>query len=208
MSGKAALFVVLAIVGVAFSAFWYKHARARWAGWPNWKQLFIGAVTDFFDMLGIGSFATTTSLYKLGRVVDDRDVPGTLNVGHTIPTFAEAYIFIDKVTVDPRTLVVMIASATLGAVFGAPIVARFSAGRGMRSTPPARNAAGNAFECERAAATLVAHPISGAKNRTILAPPGQSPAETHGRRDIVRGVFVQLFFRIWRMFADKFDECQ
>src|SRR5262245_33074588 len=54
------------------------------------------------------------------------------------------------------------------------------------------NAAGNAFECEGAAATLVAHSITGAKNRTIFAPPGQRPAKTHGRRDIVRRIFVQL----------------
>lgn len=122
MSGKAALFIVLAIVGVAFSAFWYKHARARWAGWPNWKQLFIGAVTDFFDMLGIGSFATTTSLYKLGRVVDDRDVPGTLNVGHTIPTFAQAFISIALVKVEMSTLVLMIGASVAGAWLGAGFV--------------------------------------------------------------------------------------
>ena len=58
------------------------------------RQLGIGVVTDFFDMLGIGSFAPTTSLYKLGGVVADENIPGTLNVGHMIPTFAEAVISI------------------------------------------------------------------------------------------------------------------
>jgi uncharacterized membrane protein YfcA len=123
MSAKAALFVVLAAVAVAFCAFWYRHARAKWAGWPTWKQLGIGAVTDFLDMLGIGSFATTTSLFKLGRVVDDRDVPGTLNVGHTIPTFAQAFISIALVEVEMSTLVLMIGASVAGAWLGAGFVA-------------------------------------------------------------------------------------
>src|SRR5436190_16972127 len=100
MQAKAALFVVLAAVAVAFTVFWLKHLAQKWAGWPTPWQLAIGAITDFLDTLGIGSFATTTSLYKLGRVVDDGEIPGTLNVGHTIPTFAEAFIFIAVVEVD------------------------------------------------------------------------------------------------------------
>ncbi len=91
---------------------------------PTLYETFVGAVTNFFDTLGIGSFATTTTFYRARKTVDDRLVPGTLNVGHTIPTFAEAYIFIDKINVDPKTLVAMVAAATCGALFGAPIVAR------------------------------------------------------------------------------------
>jgi uncharacterized membrane protein YfcA len=125
MSAKAALFVVLAAVTVAFGAFWFRHARAKWAGWPTPVQLFIGAVTDFFDTLGIGSFATTSSMYKLGRVVDDARIPGTLNVGHTIPTFVQAFIFIAVVEVEMSTLVLMIGAAVAGAWLGAGFVSRW-----------------------------------------------------------------------------------
>ena len=125
MSAKAALFVVLGAVAVAFSAFWYRHASAKWTRWPNWAQLAIGAVTDFFDTLGVGSFATTTSLFKLGRVVDDANIPGTLNVGHTVPTFAEAFIFIAVVNVDMSTLILMIGAAVAGAWLGAGFVSRW-----------------------------------------------------------------------------------
>jgi uncharacterized membrane protein YfcA len=81
-------------------------------------------VTDFFDMLGIGSFAPTTSLYKLGRVVADENIPGTLNVGHMIPTFAEAVIsiLIIAVDVEAKTLTLMIGAATAGAWLGAGVV--------------------------------------------------------------------------------------
>jgi uncharacterized membrane protein YfcA len=125
MSAKAVLFFVLAAVTVAFAAFWIAQARAKWVGWPSWKQVGIGALTNFFDMLGIGSFATTTSLYKLGRGVDDREIPGTLNVGHTVPTFAQAFISIALVRVEMTTLVLMIAASVAGAWLGAGFVSRW-----------------------------------------------------------------------------------
>src|SRR5262245_13910596 len=125
MSAKAALFVVLAAIAVAFAVFWFQQARAKWSGWPTWIQLAIGAVTDFFDTWGIGSFATTTSLYKLSHRVDDRDIPGTLNVGHAIPTFAQAFIFMAVVQVDVSTLILMIGAAVAGAWLGAGFVSRW-----------------------------------------------------------------------------------
>jgi uncharacterized membrane protein YfcA len=84
----------------------------------------IGFVTNFFDTLGIGSFATTTSLYKFLRFVPDERIPGTLNVGHTLPTIVEAAIFIVIVAVEPPTLLLLIAASVVGAWLGAGFVAR------------------------------------------------------------------------------------
>jgi uncharacterized membrane protein YfcA len=84
----------------------------------------IGFVTNFFDTLGIGSFAPTTSAYKLLRLVRDEQIPGTLNVGHTPATVTQALIFIVAVTVEPTTLVPMIAASVIGAWLGAGKVAR------------------------------------------------------------------------------------
>ncbi len=83
-----------------------------------------GFVTNFFDTLGVGSFAPTTSLYKLLRLVPDERIPGTLNAGNALPTIAQALIFIAAVTVDPATLVAMIGAAVLGAWLGSGVVAR------------------------------------------------------------------------------------
>ncbi len=119
---RTLLYVALGLaVSGAFVALWLRHAAQNGAklAWPTPVQLAIGAVTDFFDTLGVGSFATTTSLYKLGRIVADENIPGTLNVGHAVPTFAEAFIFILVIDVDPWTLASMIAAATAGAWFGA-----------------------------------------------------------------------------------------
>jgi uncharacterized membrane protein YfcA len=129
ISAKGALFALLAVVGVVFVAVWAREARrARVPGapvWPSALQLGIGFVTDFLDTLGVGSFATTTSMFKLGRVVADENIPGTLNVGHAVPTFAEAIIFILVVNVEMTTLVLMIAAAVAGAWIGAGAVAHW-----------------------------------------------------------------------------------
>jgi uncharacterized membrane protein YfcA len=84
----------------------------------------IGAVVNFFDTLGIGSFAPTTAIIKFFRLTGDEKIPGTLNVGHSIPTIAQALIFIAIVSVDVTLLVSCIGAAVAGAVLGARIVSR------------------------------------------------------------------------------------
>jgi uncharacterized membrane protein YfcA len=91
---------------------------------PSLAELFTGFITSFFDTLGIGSFATTTSLFRALRLVPDERIPGTLNVGHTLSAVLGAFIFIQLVPVRTTTLVPMIAAAMLGAWFGAGIVSR------------------------------------------------------------------------------------
>ena len=137
MSPKAALFVALAIFFAAYLVAWVVYlgrARKRLPeddpaverGAPSPLHLFIGFITNFFDTLGIGSFATTTSMFRLWRVVEDRLIPGTLNVGHTAPTVAQAFIYISIVAADMTTLVAMIAASIFGAWLGAGIVAGWS----------------------------------------------------------------------------------
>lgn len=46
-----------------------------------------------------------------------------MNAGHTLPTIVQAFIYISIVVVDPRTLLLMIAAAVIGAWMGAGIVA-------------------------------------------------------------------------------------
>ncbi len=86
----------------------------------------IGFFANFLDTLGIGSFAPSTFLYKSLKQVKDRIIPGTLNVANTIPTVVEALIFITVIEVEPVTLLTMIASATVGAWFGASIISKLN----------------------------------------------------------------------------------
>ncbi|MTK11154.1 MAG: TSUP family transporter, partial [Clostridiaceae bacterium] len=84
----------------------------------------VGFITNFFDTLGIGSFAPTTALLKNFKLSEDRTLPGTLNVACTIPVAVEALIFITTIKVDPVTLFSMLAAATIGAVVGAGVVSK------------------------------------------------------------------------------------
>jgi uncharacterized membrane protein YfcA len=127
---KTALFVGLGVVGLVY--LWtlaQAVARARAKGatgedrpTPSPLELLIGFVTNFFDTLGIGSFAPTTAVFKMFGLVRDERIPGTLNVGHTLPTIAQAMIFIAIVNVDVMTLTLMIAASVLGSWIGAGVV--------------------------------------------------------------------------------------
>ncbi len=83
-------------------------------------------MTNFFDTLGIGSFAPTTAYFKLRARMPDEQIPGTLNAGQCLPTMTQALIFIATVSVDMTTLVSMILAAVLGAWLGVGFVARLS----------------------------------------------------------------------------------
>jgi uncharacterized membrane protein YfcA len=125
MTAKGLLFIGLGGFGLFYLAMWTLAVRSgpQRPQAPTALQTAIGFITNFFDTLGIGSFATTTSFYKLRKLVPDQVIPGTLNVGHTLPTIAQAFIYISIIQVDMLTLVLMIGAAVLGAWLGADIVA-------------------------------------------------------------------------------------
>ncbi|AUT05060.1 hypothetical protein SPSF3K_00319 [Streptococcus parauberis] len=82
----------------------------------------IGLITDALDTLGIGSFATTTSLFKMTKLVeDDSKLPGTMTAAHVIPVLIQSLCFIFVVKVEVLTLVSMAGAAFLGAYFGIKI---------------------------------------------------------------------------------------
>lgn len=126
--GKLILLVLLSLIAMVFAAGWIRSLAKKSSEGirPTPFQLIIGFITDFLDTLGVGSFATTTSLYRLGKVVDDDKIPGTLNVGHTLPTILQAIIYINIVEIDLWTLWILIISSVVGSYLGATFVSRLS----------------------------------------------------------------------------------
>jgi uncharacterized membrane protein YfcA len=129
MLAKLALFLTLALFTLFYLGTLWRGARQvrreqREIAAPTAGSVATGFVANFFDTLGIGSFATTTAIFRHWRLVRDERIPGTLNVGHTLPTIAQAFIFTTLVPVEARTLIAMIAAAVLGAWLGAGVVAR------------------------------------------------------------------------------------
>jgi uncharacterized membrane protein YfcA len=127
---KTILLACLAAVTLAYIVIWARrlvtHARTvgpeKLDGPPTALQLGIGFVTNFFDTLGIGSFAPTTAAFKFWHVVPDEDIPGTLNAGHALAAITQAFIYITIVEVRVTTLIALIVAAIAGSWLGAGVV--------------------------------------------------------------------------------------
>jgi uncharacterized membrane protein YfcA len=120
---KAGLLIVLLVANIAFVIGWiFAARRCQIRERPTLADIAIGFVTDFLDTLGIGSYAPTTALFKFRGKPADELIPGTLNVGHNLPTMLETVLFVTTVTVQPILLGCMVASATAGAWLGAGVV--------------------------------------------------------------------------------------
>ena len=114
---------LLVLAAVILLAAWFaKFTKTKEPWLPSPIAVVLGAVTNFFDTLGIGSFAPTTAAIKGFKLTTDENIPGTLNVGHALPTIAQALIFIAIVKVDPTLLISCILSAVAGGLIGARVV--------------------------------------------------------------------------------------
>ena len=120
MNPITALLVALGVLTGGYIFAWSKLEDG-----PSPLSIVTGAVTNFLDALGIGSFATSTAIFRAFKMVPDRVIPGTLNAGHTLPTVAQAFIFTALIPVDVLTLFSMIVAAVAGAWLGAGIVAKW-----------------------------------------------------------------------------------
>ena len=102
-----------------------RSVSSRGSRFPMFGLIGLGFITDFFDALGVGSFATTTTTLRMGRIVEDDDIPGTLNVGHAIPSLLEAILFLVTVPVNMVLLCTMVPAGGLGAWLGTGFVVRW-----------------------------------------------------------------------------------
>ncbi len=116
------LLATLSAIALYFATVLLRTAHKRGELAPKPEAIGLGAVTDFFDTLGIGSFAPTTAYMKLRKMAPDSYFPAILNAGHALPTVTQALIFITLVQVDPGLMIACIVASCAGAFIGAPIV--------------------------------------------------------------------------------------
>jgi len=134
---------ILAAVGLVLNAFLVfrkiPKMRATEDGAEKWEEskkfvpynTIVGIVANFLDVFGIGSFATTSAAFKLGRSVRDGDISGTMIVGDTIPICLEAFLFAKLAGVNGLTLGVLIVAAVAGALVGSSLITKLNI-QGMR----------------------------------------------------------------------------
>ena len=121
-----ALLAPLTLAAVVYAFMLVRAAVARRQYVVRGEAVALGAITNFFDTLGVGSFAPTMAWLKLRGLAPDRLVPCTMLVGHTLPTMTQAVIFLVLlgVFVDPVLLVGCVIALLMGGLLGAPLVAR------------------------------------------------------------------------------------
>ena len=83
-----ALLIPLGLASLLFTVVLFRAAVAKRTR-PTAEGLLLGAVTNFFDTLGIGSFAPTAAWFKFRKMVPDRLIPPTMIVGLTPPVMVE-----------------------------------------------------------------------------------------------------------------------
>src|SRR4030095_3368229 len=119
------LLVPLALATFVYAVMLVRSALAKRA-LPNIEAVALGAVTNFFDTLGIGSFAPTMAWFKFRKLVPDRLIPSTMLVGHSLPSILQAFIFLILLglLVDPVLIVGCGLALMFGGLIGAPSVSR------------------------------------------------------------------------------------
>lgn len=125
------LLLLVLVIGLSAGALVYAYMLVRIAIARNSlatrpEPVILGFITNFFDTLGIGSFAPSMAWFKFRQLTPDRLIAPTMLAGHTLPTICQSIVFliIIGVAVDPWLLAGCIAAFGLGAWLGAPLVDR------------------------------------------------------------------------------------
>ncbi len=131
IGGASAMLLILLVAGLSLGAAGLAVGIGRAAAKagelvPKPEALALGAVTNFFDTLGIGSFAPTIAWFRFRRMVPDRLMPLTMFIGYTIPAILQGIIFLILlgVRVDPVLLAGCVAAIVAGGYLGVPIASR------------------------------------------------------------------------------------
>ena len=127
MSAATILLIIMWIFAAVFFVVLVKDVLAHKDELDKTKlgyNSIISIIANFFDTLGIGSYAIATSAWKFNKSVRDDLIPGTLNVAFGIPICVEATITMTRIEMDSLTLVLMIAAAIIGSILGAKIISK------------------------------------------------------------------------------------
>lgn len=94
----------------------------------NWEGVALGGITNFFDTLGIGSFAPSIAWMRMRRMVSDRLVAMNMLAGYILPSLLQGVIFMILLGVkaDPWLILCCVVSMTLGGYFSPALAARSS----------------------------------------------------------------------------------
>ena len=128
----------LALLGmiliIALLAMYYKKVKNTERGEENLQfgkkhavyNAVVALIANFLDVEGIGTHAVNAVAFKLGKSVEDGNIPGTMNVGAAVPCCLAAFLFFPMYNAQPLTLVLLIAAAVAGAFLLAGIIGKLN----------------------------------------------------------------------------------
>ena len=121
--------IFASLMGVYFFTFFKDYNKVKGEGTLDEPSVVkvgvLGWVANFFDTLGIGSFAIIVAANKFFKIgIKDKELPGFLNVGCCLPVMCEAFIFTTVIEVEPVTLFAMLIAAAVGSYIGAGIISK------------------------------------------------------------------------------------
>lgn len=122
----ALLVGALAFCGLGLVSYLVTAAARSGQLMPRLEAIGLGAVTNFFDTLGIGSFAPSIVWLRFRKLVPDKLIPLTMLTGYTPPSILQGVIFLLLlgVQVDPWLLLACMVAMVIGGFAGVPIAAR------------------------------------------------------------------------------------
>ncbi|MGM0440748.1 MAG: sulfite exporter TauE/SafE family protein [Chlamydiota bacterium] len=126
-------FYIKALVAlISFSVFiviyleFRKLRQPLLSGAKNIKLIIAGLAANIADTIGLGNFAVFVAFNKHWKIIDDKELPGTLN-GHTIlPAMMQSILFLKLVEIDPLMLMSLVSTACLGGWAGGFLVSRLN----------------------------------------------------------------------------------
>ena len=80
------------------------------------KLMITGFLANIADTLGIGSFAVVVMCDRIWTLIPRKELLGTLNTHSVFPAFVQSLFFLQFVSVDVKTLMILLAGSILGTI--------------------------------------------------------------------------------------------
>ena len=117
---------ILALVSIVYGVHLVRSALAKAQFGLRMEAVVLGGITNFFDTLGIGSFAPSIAWMRLRKMVPDRLMPMTMLSGYILPSLLQGIIFmlLLGVRVDPNLILGCVVAMIIGGIVSPDLAAR------------------------------------------------------------------------------------
>ncbi len=122
------LMLLLSLICLVIMAYKFKSVPQEAIGRRRVIPLMISGVLAYIaDTIGVGSFAVNIAVCKGFKLFRDEQLPAVINGVQIIPGAIEATVFMQRVHVDIKTLVILVIATCFGGIIGGLLASRLQA---------------------------------------------------------------------------------